>query len=79
MRQLLRLSLEDFLKWEEPSLRSLRPPRFPQTVLANLECLQTSALAESFHQVEQLHLTRRVGGLQEGVLLTSPGLPELES
>ena len=45
--KLPRLSLEGFLKREEPTLRGLRPPRLPQRVLANLECLQTSALAES--------------------------------
>ena len=43
---LLRLSLECFHQWEEPSLRSLRPPRLVQSVLANLECLQPSILAE---------------------------------
>ncbi len=53
---LLRLSLEGSRGWEKPSLRSLRPPRLPQRVLANFECLQPSILAESFHQVEQLHL-----------------------
>jgi hypothetical protein len=41
----LRLSQEGFLKWEEPSLRSQRPPRLVQSVPANLECLQPSILA----------------------------------
>ncbi len=61
---LLRLSLEGSRGWEKPSLRSLRPPRLPQRVLANFECLQPSILAESFHQVEQLHLKRPVKGLE---------------